>query len=224
MITEKDVRRFISQSSDMVIEFVHGREYVKMFDETGRPVRLTLLTDVLQELRREMHCDLSLVYTDPGSLDVIYKCNECGTVIYTNDEYYDPNLVCPVCDPRYAHKVKYDKTGTLDKVYEKSYRHYKFEEDRIKRRGKFDWELFKYEFYWFHKHIKWSFIVDDLYGHHFPLRGLRFVIQSYDPDSDSYNYHQLPLSIHFIKELRAGRRKKQENLDSQIDEVLKLFE
>ena len=32
MITEKDVRRFISQSSDMVIEFVHGREYVKMFD------------------------------------------------------------------------------------------------------------------------------------------------------------------------------------------------
>ena len=45
-----------------------------------------------------LHCDFECIYNEHVSLDVVYKCNECGTIIFTgDDERYDINLACPVC-------------------------------------------------------------------------------------------------------------------------------
>lgn len=58
-------------------------------------------------LRRKLHCDFDVIYEDV--LDsVVYRCNECGAVIITdNAEGYDPMLSCPCCGDYPKNRVKW---------------------------------------------------------------------------------------------------------------------
>lgn len=52
----------------------------------------------LQHLREEEHCDFESIYYDHASLTDIYRCRQCGTVIFGgDDERYNPNEKCPTC-------------------------------------------------------------------------------------------------------------------------------
>ena len=50
-------------------------------------------------LKRALHCDFESIYYCHATLDEIYRCKECGTVIFCGDDFerYDPNCRCPVC-------------------------------------------------------------------------------------------------------------------------------
>ena len=64
--------------------------------ETGEYV--CSMDTYLDYMRKELHCDFECIYHDHASLTTIYRCKECGAVIFSgDDERYDPNLKCPVC-------------------------------------------------------------------------------------------------------------------------------
>lgn len=104
-------------------------------------------------LRKRMHCDFTCIYAEHVSLKVIYRCNECGTVIFASeDEWYDPNLCCPTCGGYHCHFEYWTKEDIEnDDEKQKALDFYKkLDEDMIaaeKRRqvrgGLYDWQLFK---------------------------------------------------------------------------------
>ena len=64
--------------------------------ETGK--RLCSIDTYLDYARKELHCDFESVYYDHASLTDIYRCRQCGTVIFGgDDERYDPDCRCPTC-------------------------------------------------------------------------------------------------------------------------------
>ena len=52
----------------------------------------------LQHLREKLHCDFENIYYEHASLTNIYRCRQCGTVIFGgDDERFNPNERCPTC-------------------------------------------------------------------------------------------------------------------------------
>ena len=109
-----------------------------------------------QHMREKMHCDFECIYHEHASLTTIYRCKECGAVIFTgDDERYDPNLCCPVCSD-YKHSDYWSKEEIeADENKQKEIQFYldymeEMEEQEKRRKargGKYDWEIWKKTFY-----------------------------------------------------------------------------
>lgn len=107
-------------------------------------------------LRRKNHCDFEAIYDDHACLSTIYRCKECGAVIFGgDDERWDPNLECPSCggyktslewwsgediknDPEKQKMIEFfiGLQKDMDEVYER----------RKRRNGLNDWEIWKKKF------------------------------------------------------------------------------
>jgi len=101
-------------------------------------------------MREKLNCDFEVVYSEHISLDVVYRCKKCGTVIFSgDDERYDPNLKCPTCSDYKPHCMYWPK-DEIDNDPKKSLHIYQLEElERLaieaeKRRkargGLYDWQ------------------------------------------------------------------------------------
>ncbi len=106
-----------------------------------------------QILRKHLHCDFELIWSCHASLDEIYRCRQCGTVIFGGDdeERYDPNERCPTCchDPSVCHNEYWtaediqndpDKAKTIQMYEELAKREKEAEIRRQKRGGLYDHE------------------------------------------------------------------------------------
>lgn len=112
--------------------------------------------DLAQTMRKKMHCDFSVIYSEHVSLQVVYQCNECGTVIFASeDERYDPNLCCPTCGGYLCHFKFWtkeeiendpDKQKEIAVLKEMDKEMEEQEKRRQARGGLYDWQLFKKSF------------------------------------------------------------------------------
>lgn len=99
MISKSDVIRALSRAKkegrDMEIALSEDKKSI-LDIQTGEAI--CSVDTYVAYLRRKLHCDFECIFYDRVDLTTIYRCNECGTVIFTgDDERYDPNLRCPVC-------------------------------------------------------------------------------------------------------------------------------
>ena len=95
MISKYDLIRYAENKSDQCWFRIEEEKNV-IEKETGKFV--CDINILLQHMREKMHCDFECIYDCHGLLEVILRCKECGTVIFTTeDENYDPNLCCPTC-------------------------------------------------------------------------------------------------------------------------------
>jgi hypothetical protein len=122
---------------------------------TSKDGKVTVTVEEMAQFMREKeHCDFEVVYSEHMSLTTIYRCRECGTVIFSGDdeERYDPLLCCPVC-AGYKCQTEY-WTGDAIKnnpqkqeaiaFYEKMQHEQEEASKRyIARGGLYDWQLFK---------------------------------------------------------------------------------
>lgn len=147
MIGLSDVYERVMKSSE--IQYNHKGEIVSR--DCPENVLFNNSEELLTKLRRKLHCDFECIYHDHASLDTIYKCNECGTVIFTgDDERYDPNLMCPNCSD-YKHNDEYWTAEMIEADPSKRYAlnvylnltkaQKKADELFIKRGNLYDWEF-----------------------------------------------------------------------------------
>lgn len=112
----------------------------------------------LQHLREKLHCDFEVLYSEHVSLTVVYRCKQCGTVIFGgDDERFNPNECCPTCcnDPsvtfnKYWTKEEIDSDPEKQKVIQayidEQARMDRAYERRQARGGLYDWQRSQKEF------------------------------------------------------------------------------
>ena len=129
-------------------------------------------------------------------INVILKCTECGTLIFTYEDYrYEPNLKCPTCTD---YKTNFDfwtkkdiesddgKKATL-KAYEELKEREKEIEERIKRRnGKYDWQIAIKKIYTKKKLLVLNLECNDITESYF--KGLRLTIEVCVKDYENNMY------------------------------------
>lgn len=77
--------------------------------------------EFVMTLRALTHCDFEILYTCYETKETIYRCKECGTIIFCcEDELYDPNLCCPTCGEYKTH-LKYWTVKDIEKDPNKKY-------------------------------------------------------------------------------------------------------
>ena len=168
-----------------------------------------------QHLREKLHCDFEVIYEDHASLRVVFRCKECGTVIFArDDEDYDPNLRCPTCggyDTYFEYWTKEDidsdksKQDTIRSL--RMMQQYMIESQRRrKKRGLNDWEIWKKEVQFKKCRRTFSLECCDLFnGKKGParLKGLNLHITRWEKDKDGIGYYgkkytRIPLSPHAV--------------------------
>lgn len=209
---KKHVIRLIEEGK---LNFVYNESDDSLYDKDGQFV--CLLDEYLDLYRRKTGQHFTSIYTDPCSLLDIIKCNECGTVIFSSDNYeeYDQNLCCPTCVGYKTHfkfwtkeEIENDeeKQKTIE-FYEQWTREKNERYEREQRRGKLDWEITKNKIKTKSYMIEFILECDNITKSYF--KDLRFVIQIWKKDNeDSWGYHfkkkiLIPLSwsqfyIHYI--------------------------
>ena len=99
MISKYDVIRafeMADKKGEKLAMYLSEDKNSLMDTETGEFV--CSMDTYVDYMRKKLHCDFECIYHEHASLTTIYRCKECGTVIFTgDDEHYDPNLKCPTC-------------------------------------------------------------------------------------------------------------------------------
>lgn len=97
MLSEYDVLKWIERKGPEE-GIYYDKETDRIIDsKISKDDFVITLKDFTNYLRKQFHCDFDCIYSDPLDNEVL-KCNECGTIIFTTcDEWWDPNLCCPVC-------------------------------------------------------------------------------------------------------------------------------
>lgn len=166
-----------------------------------------------QHLREKLHCDFEVIYDEHVSLQVVYRCKECGTVIFArDDEDYDPNLCCPSCGGyktyfEYWTKEEIDSDESKKKTIEgiQMMQEYMNESARRrKERGLNDWEIWKKEVQF--KNYRRTFTLEccNLFGGKnvfARLKGLNLHIIKWEKDENGIGYigkkfTRIPLSLY----------------------------
>lgn len=118
--------------------------------ETGEVI--CSIDSYVNYLRKKHHCDFEVIYNDHACLTTIYRCNECGTVIFGgDDERWDPNLKCPGCSEyktflEYWTGIDIENDPQKQKEIEGIIKMQEYMDECDKRhsqRGLYDWQLYK---------------------------------------------------------------------------------
>lgn len=214
MINEYDVKRIAKEKPDCW--YLVDDEKV-IFKENGRIFgtveEFTLL------LKKELHCDFDVIYSSDVELFTVFRCKECGTVIFAReDEDYDHNLCCPTCG-NYNTDFKYwSKDDILNdegkqsaiKFYEERTKIEKESHERyVKRGNKYDWQICSFKFKMFNKVIKLELECDNLFKTR--LKGLRLMVCVFNKKgnlSACEKYFIVPLSLSLLmSEIRNKKNK-----------------
>ena len=175
-------------------------------------ITITNVDEMVGFLRKKFHCDFEVIYHEHGSLTTIYRCSECGTVIFGgDDERWDPNLCCPVCSD-YKPSLKYwtgEEIANDPKKQEYVNDTIKAQDrmnamyERIRQRGGLhDWELWKKNIKLKNYHFTLSLECLDYFST--GLKGLNFHIIIFVREKDSdisfvgKHFIRIPLSFYAI--------------------------
>jgi DNA-directed RNA polymerase subunit RPC12/RpoP len=110
--------------------------------------------DFAQFMREKQHCDFEVVYSEHMTLTTVYRCKECGTVIFGGDdeERFDPLLCCPTCGgyethlPYWTHEeiqLNVQKQESIAFYEKMQYEQEEASKRYIARGGLYDWQIFK---------------------------------------------------------------------------------
>lgn len=184
--------------------------------ETGEYV--CSMETYIDYMKKKLHCDFECIYHEHASLTTIYRCKECGTIIFTgDDERYDPNLKCPTCSDYHHWSGEYWTKEDIesDEKKQKELQYYAdYMEDmeaQAKRReargGKYDWQIWEKKIYG--KKRYWGFELEDFGRHLAPSKlnpnykrpwykcNLEFKISMGKKDGVGYsvtNHYRIPLA------------------------------
>ena len=94
MISKYDVRKIIENSEEYTINKSND-----MIIKKSNMLPIMTLDELVESHRKRHHCDFECIYDEHATLQVVYRCKDCGTVIFASDSEgeYDPNLCCPTC-------------------------------------------------------------------------------------------------------------------------------
>lgn len=97
MISNLDVIQYFKKNNGKAFGLVLADDNKTLLDpDTSEKV--CSISTITRYLREEDHCDFETIYYETVSLDDVYRCRQCGTVIFGgDDERYDPNCRCPTC-------------------------------------------------------------------------------------------------------------------------------
>ena len=206
MISVFDVKQYVKNHPELPFSI---NEENKIIDKKKNDV-VCDVQDFVQFLRKKLHCDFDVIYECHGTLEVIYRCRQCGTVIFASDDEwnYEPNLCCPICSD-YKTGFEYwageDIADDIQKQQsieflidmeheqEESYRRYR-------KRGKYDWQVWKGRIKLPRRAVYIDLLCDNLFRH--GLRGLRLELHWAKKDDIGYVFvHSvtIPLSLSALK-------------------------
>lgn len=162
-------------------------------------------------LRKNNHCDFEVIYSEHVSLQTVYRCNQCGTVIFGgDDERFDPNLKCPDCG-NYKTSLEFwtgeqikkdpEKQKAIDCFIQAQKDMDECYERMERRHGLYDWEIWQKKYYGKKHFFEFSLECCNLFRS--GLKGLNFRITHGIKDADrvSYickNFFRIPLSLYSI--------------------------
>lgn len=111
-----------------------------------------------EKLRKQEHCDFETIYYEHATLVEVYRCRQCGTVIFGGDDeyHYNPNERCPtccqdesVCYNKYWTKEQIDsdleKQKTIQSLIEMQKEMNEADKRRKARGGLYDWQRWRKE-------------------------------------------------------------------------------
>ncbi len=205
MISKYQVIRALNNyKQDKNTEILLSEDDKNILDVDGNV--LCTVDEYYQFLRRKLHCDFEVILDMHGTLDVVYQCKECGTVIFaSDDEYsYEPDLCCPHCSgykTRFTYWTKEEIDTDPDKqaevqAYIEMQDYMNKAEERAKKRGKRDWEIWVKVFKSKKKQVKYSLECCNLFST--KLKGLNLHISTnYKNENGMYcesKNRRIPLS------------------------------
>ena len=193
MISRYDVIEYLGKHSDE-LKVRYDKETDSCVDFEGR--FLCTIDQLTQKLREENHCDFECLYSCHASLDTVYRCKECGTVIFTgDDERYDPNLRCPVCGGYHHHgdywtKEEIENDEEKQKQINGMIAYMEYEAEAYRRRkargGLYDWQLFDKTYFKKKHSYNFELVVEDITKS--KIKGLALKISIGDKDENGIGY------------------------------------
>lgn len=202
--------------------------------ETGE--ELCTVETYTQFMREKLHCDFECVYYEHVSLLDVIRCKQCGTVIFAReDEDYDPNLRCPTCGDYKTHfdywtkeEIERDVSKRAEiEALEKMQADMEEEAIRRERRkGKYDWEIWKKK--WYGKKHSFNISLECCNLFDTGLKGLNLHIMKFsrkDKDDMSYTsdwFKRIPLSPYaFYIQCIVPRTKKYKEAEKRLHSQMK---
>lgn len=206
MISKYELKKLLEKSDIYTVD--SDTEEIKYNNLT-----VCTLDQLIQKMREEEHCDFESIYYEHATLTDIFRCRQCGTVIFGGDDVqrYDPDCRCPVCchDDSVCHNNYWsgediaadpEKQKYIDALISMQEEMDLAEERRRHRNGLFDWEIWKKQIYGKKHFFEFSLECSNLF--HTGLKGLNFKIMYGEKDIDGlYIYKKsfrIPLSLYAI--------------------------
>lgn len=216
MISKKELIDYINRKESKFNLEYHKDDDSVYTKDTGK--KLESMDEFLNDYRKLTGQSFESIFYDRISLSNVLKCTECDTVIFSYDDgSYDPNLRCPVCtdyDIHFKYWTKEDINSSISKqkiiesYHEATKRHIEQDARCKRRKGKYDWEIFKIKFSVISSRLYTILECNDITESYF--KGLRLHIQIWKKsDNDMYTLKtdlEIPLSISALK-YRLHRRK-----------------
>ena len=210
MISRYDIRNYANKYPDKCWFKIKDDSCDVMMKETGE--YFCHIDDLVLALRKRCHCDFECLFSGDLGLQTILRCRECGTVIFSYDDYrYDVNLKCPTCsDYKTSFEFWTKEEIEADEDKQKALKFFADvrqsmieESERRKRRGgKYDWQIASYMFRWKKHGLSIELQCDNLFK--YKLKGLKLKLIWLEKQDNSYIYKKtiwIPLSISYLKVL-----------------------
>lgn len=205
MISRYDVIKYLEKHQDE-LQAHFDKELDACVTPDGRV--LCTIDQLTQSLRKDNHCDFECIYSCHASLDAVYRCKECGTVIFTgDDERYDPLLRCPTCGGYHHHgdfwtKEEIEADEEKQRQIKGMEEYMRYEDEAYRRRkargGLYDWQLFDKTYYGKKHCYTIEITVNNITES--KIKGLALKISVGDKDDDGISYaikrwYTIPLGI-----------------------------
>lgn len=208
MVSKRDLIKYY-QEHDGEMKFRYNEEDDSMYEGD---TFVSTMDEFLHRFRLSTGQAFESIYSCPGTLMNILRCEKCGTVIFSSDDYelYDKKLTCPTCtgyetyfdfwtkeemesDPKKMEEIK---------IYEEMSRKSHEEYERMRKTGKTNRQITRHVLYPKNYMIQLILGCDDITESYF--KGLRYeIIISKKENDDDFGYirkkHiEIPLSWSFL--------------------------
>ena len=225
MISKYDIIRALRKTNENSLYGLNDSESHIINLETGHIV--CSVEEFTNDMRKKHHCDFEVIYDEHASLTVIYRCRDCGAVIFGGDDEdrYDTNLECPVCGQYKTHlqywtkeeiETDIEKQNTIQ-FYKNVMSEMNAQALRKKKRGLNDWEIWQKSFKTAKGKITFSLECLNLF--HSGLKGLRLEVKTFKEEAGWFirkKEYYIPLSAQAFKMWMYRRKLKKNNLKEEV--------